>query len=119
MLLHQMESNLYKRKGKAFTNFEYTLPKTQSDLANELLKNPYHFDFLQLGPNASERNLEEALLTHITKFLLELGAGFAFLGRQYKITVEDKNYEIDLLFYQIRLRCHIVIELKIDDFKPE
>ena len=119
MLVHQMESGLYKRKGKAFTNFEYTLPKLQSDLANELLKNPYNFDFLMLGPEASERELEDALLTHLTKFLLELGAGFAFLGRQYKMTVENKDYELDLLFYHIRLRCHVVIELKIDDFKPE
>jgi predicted nuclease of restriction endonuclease-like (RecB) superfamily len=119
VLVHQMESGLYKRKGKALTNFEYTLPKPQSDLANELLKNPYHFDFLMLGPEASEKELEDALLTHLTKFLLELGAGFAFLGRQYKMTVEDKDYELDLLFYHIRLRCHIVIELKIDDFKPE
>ncbi|MGK2861134.1 MAG: PDDEXK nuclease domain-containing protein [Chitinophagaceae bacterium] len=119
VLVHQMESGLYKRKGKALTNFEYTLPKPQSDLANELLKNPYHFDFLMLGPDASEKELEDALLTHLTKFLLELGAGFAFLGRQYKMTVEDKDYELDLLFYHIRLHCHIVIELKIDDFKPE
>lgn len=119
MLVHQVESGLYKRKGKALTNFEYTLPKPQSDLANELLKNPYHFDFLSLGPEASEKELEDALLTHLTKFLLELGAGFAFLGRQYKMTVEEKDYELDLLFYHIRLRCHIIIELKIDDFKPE
>lgn len=119
VLVHQMESGLYKRKGKAFTNFEYTLPKPQSDLANELLKNPYHFDFLMLGTEASEKELEDALLTHLTKFLLELGAGFAFLGRQYKMTVEEKDYELDLLFYHIRLHCHIVIELKIDDFKPE
>lgn len=72
-----------------------------------------------LGPKASEKELEDALLTHLTKFLLELGAGFAFLGRQYKLTVEDKDYELDLLFYHIRLRCHVVIELKTDDFKPE
>lgn len=119
VLVHQMESGLYKRKGKAITNFEYTLPKPQSDLANELLKNPYHFDFLLLGTDASEKDLEDALLTHLTKFLLELGAGFAFLGRQYKMTVENKDYELDLLFYHIRLRCHVVVELKIDEFKPE
>jgi len=119
VLVHQMESGLYKRKGRALTNFTYTLPKPQSDLANELLKNPYHFDFLMLAPEATEKDLEDALLTHLTKFLLELGAGFAFLGRQYKLTVEAKDYELDLLFYHIRLRCHVVIELKTDEFKPE
>lgn len=95
------------------------MPKPQSDLANELLKNPYNFDFLMLGSDVSEKELEDALLTHLTKFLLELGAGFAFLGRQYRLSVEDKDYELDLLFYHIRLHCHVVVELKIDEFKPE
>jgi predicted nuclease of restriction endonuclease-like (RecB) superfamily len=119
VLVHQVESNLYKRKGKALTNFESTLPKVQSDLANELLKNPYQFDFLSLGEEASERELENALANHLTKFLLELGAGFAYLGRQYPLKVEDNDFFIDLLFYHTQLHCHVVVELKIDEFKPE
>ena len=119
VLVHQVERGLYKRKGKAHTNFEYTLPKPQSDLANELLKNPYHFDFLMLGPDVSEKELEDAILTHLTKFLLELGSGFAFLGRQFRIRVENKDYELDLLFYHIRLHCHVAIELKMDEFQAD
>lgn len=119
ILVHQVESNLYKRKGKALTNFEYTLPKPQSDLANELLKNPYQFDFLSLGEQASERDVENALAEHLTKFLLELGAGFAYLSRQYQLKVDEQEFFIDLLFYHTQLHCYIVVELKIDDFKPE
>jgi predicted nuclease of restriction endonuclease-like (RecB) superfamily len=119
VLVHQMESGLYKRKGKALTNFEYTLPKPQSDLANELLKNPYNFDFLQLGEEASERDLETALTDHLIKFLLELGAGFAFIGRQQLLVVDKEDFFLDLLFYHTRLHCYVVVELKIDNFKPE
>lgn len=119
VLVHQMESGLYKRKGKALTNFEYTLPKPQSDLANELLKNPYNFDFLELSEAASERDLETALTDHLIKFLLELGAGFAFIGRQQLLVVEGEDFFPDLLFYHTRLHCYVVVELKIDNFKPE
>lgn len=119
VLVHQMESGLYKRKGKALTNFEYTLPKPQSDLANELLKNPYNFDFLQLGSAASERDLETALTDHLIKFLLELGAGFAFIGRQQLLVVDKEDFFLDLLFYHTKLHCYVVVELKIDNFKPE
>jgi predicted nuclease of restriction endonuclease-like (RecB) superfamily len=119
ILVHQLESKLYDRKGKAVNNFKSTLPKPQSDLANELLKNPYQFDFLSIGEEASERDLENALADHLTKFLLELGAGFAYMGRQYPMKVEDKDYAIDLLFYHTQLHCYVVVELKIDEFKPE
>jgi predicted nuclease of restriction endonuclease-like (RecB) superfamily len=119
VLVHQMESCLYKRKGKSLSNFEYTLPAPQSDLAKELLKNPYNLGFLSLSDKASEKDLEDALINHLIKFLLELGSGFAFIGRQYLIKVEDKEFYIDLLFYHTRLHCYMVVELKIDEFKPE
>ena len=119
VLVHQMESGLYKRKGKALSNFEYTLPAAQSDLAKELLKNPYNLGFLSLNEQASEKELEDALITHLIKFLLELGSGFAFIGRQHLVKVEDQEFFIDLLFYHTRLHAYIVVELKIDDFKPE
>lgn len=119
MLVHQLESGLYKRKGKALTNFSTTLPKQQSDLANELLKNPYHFDFLQLGKEASEKDLETALTDHLVKFLLEMGTGFAFIGRQKLLVVDEEDFFPDLLFYHTRLHCYVVIELKVGKFKPE
>nr|WP_245798263.1 PDDEXK nuclease domain-containing protein [Cnuella takakiae] len=119
ILVHQIESGLYQRRGKAVTNFAATLPQPQSDLAHELLKNPYNFDFLTLGESAKERDLEEALIRHITAFLLELGQGFAYMGRQYKLRLEGDEYALDLLFYHTRLRCYVVIELKAGDFKPE
>jgi len=115
----QVESNLYQRQGKALTNFELTLPKPQADLAKDLFKNPYNFDFITLGKEAQERDVEDALVNQITKFLLELGKGFAYMGRQYEFSVGGDNYRIDLLFYNVFLRCFIVIELKIDSFKPE
>lgn len=119
VLVLQIESGLYKRKGSAITNFEKSLPKPQSDLARELLKNPYNFDFLTLGDDAKERDLEDALIEHITSFLLELGQGFAYMGRQYKLQLQDEEYALDLLFYHTRLRCYVVIELKAGEFKPE
>jgi len=119
VLVHQIESNLYERQGKAITNFERTLPAPQSDLARSLMKDPYVFDFFTLGPEAQERDLERALLNHLRDFLLELGKGFAFVGSQYRIEVGDEEFYIDLLFYQLRLRCLVVIELKVGEFKPE
>lgn len=118
MMVHHIESHLYKREGKALTNFSRTLPAPKSELAQQTLKDPYIFDFLTLDKDAREKDLEDALMKHITKFLLELGAGFAFLGRQYRITVDDDDYSLDLLFYHIKLRCYIVIDLKIGRFKP-
>ena len=119
ILVHQIESKLYERQGKAITNFELTLPKPQSDLAKETLKNPYNFDFLTLGKEAQERDIEDALVKHITNFLLELGAGFAYVGRQYHLKVSQNDYYLDLLFYHLKLRCYVVIELKSVPFEPE
>ncbi|MDX2050627.1 MAG: PDDEXK nuclease domain-containing protein [Rickettsiaceae bacterium] len=119
ILSMQIETNLFKRQGNAVTNFSDKLPSPQSDLAQNTLKNPYLFDFLSLGKNAHEREVEKGLVAHIEKFLLELGEGFAFLGRQYHLQIEDQDFYIDLLFYHIKLRCFVVIELKSGKFKPE
>jgi predicted nuclease of restriction endonuclease-like (RecB) superfamily len=118
-VVHQIESKLYKRKGSAITNFNATLPKPQSDLARDLLKDPYKFDFLSLGEEHLEKNLENALVQHITKFLLELGTGFSYVGRQYHLEVGGDDFYIDLLFYHLKLRCFVVIELKTGKFIPE
>jgi predicted nuclease of restriction endonuclease-like (RecB) superfamily len=119
VLIHQIESELHARRGEAVTNFYRTLPAPQSDLARELIKDPYHFDFLELAPEARERDLERALLTHLRDFLLELGVGFAFVGSQYRLEVGGQDFYLDLLFYHLRLRCHVVIDLKIGAFRPE
>ncbi len=115
----QIKSELFARQGKAITNFQNTLPTVNSDLANETLKDPYLFDFLTLKEHANEKNIEDQLTKHITQFLLELGAGFAFIGRQYKIEVGEKDFFIDLLFYHTKLRCYVVVELKAKSFKAE
>jgi len=115
----QIESQLYERQGKAITNFQLTLPKKQSDLAIETLKDPYKLDFLTLTEKANEKDLEDQLVKNITQFLLELGTGFAYIGRQYLLKVGENEYKIDLLFYHIRLGCFIVVELKSVEFKPE
>lgn len=119
ILVHQIESGLYRRQGKALTNFDRTLPAPQSELAQQILKDPYSFDFLTLGPDAQERDLERGLLSHIRDFLLELGVGFAFVGSQYHLEVGGQDYYLDLLFYHLRLRCCVVIDLKISEFQPE
>lgn len=119
ILTMQIESRLLERSGTAVTNFELTLPKPQSDLARESLKDPYRFDFLGLGEEAQEREIEHALVKHVTDFLLELGAGFAFVGRQVLLDVGGEEFFIDLLFYHLKLRCYVVIELKAGKFKPE
>jgi len=118
-LLHQIESNLYIRDRKSINNFDNSLTVPQSDLAKALLKDPYNFDFLTLTEKHDELELEDALTEHMTKFLLELGSGFAFVGRQYKLVVGGDEFKIDLLFYHIRLKCYIVVELKTVKFKPE
>lgn len=115
----QIETGLHERQGAATTNFASTLPAPQSDLARELIKDPYKFDFLGIGQEAEERVIEEALVRHIQEFLLELGVGFAFVGRQHRLEAGGDEFFIDLLFYHLRLRCYIVIELKAGKFKPE
>ncbi len=119
VLVHWIESDLYQRQGKAQTNFEKTLPPLQSDLARETLKDPYTFEFLTLAGDAEERALQRGLLEHIQRFLVELGAGFAFLGQEYRIEVGGEDFYIDLLFYHVKLRCYLVVELKTTHFKPE
>lgn len=119
ILVMQIESRLLERTGTAITNFELSLPKPQSDLARESLKDPYRFDFLGLTVDAQEREIENALIKHVTDFLLELGAGFAFVGRQVLLDVGGDEFFIDLLFYHLKLRCYVVIELKGGKFKPE
>ncbi len=118
ILEHQVASDLHGRQGRAPTNFARTLPPAQSDLAREVLKDPYTFDFLTLSDDAQERDLERGLLAHLQAFLLELGVGFAFLGSQYRIEVRGRDYYIDLLFYHTKLHCHAVIDLKMGDFDP-
>ena len=119
ILVMQIESRLIERSGAAVTNFSLTLPKPESDLARESLKDPYRFDFLGFGEEAQEREIEHALIKHVTDFLLELGAGFAFVGRQVLLDVGGEEFFIDLLFYHLKLRYYVVIELKAGKFKPE
>lgn len=119
VLIHQIESGLYHRQGKAISNFTQTLPMLQSDLAKEMLKDPYKFDFLNLSEEYFEKDLEDALVNHITKFLLELGAGFSYVGRQYHLEIGGEDFYIDLLFYHLKLRSYVVIELKTGKFIPE
>jgi len=115
----QIELGLHKRQGKAITNFKEKLPSPQSDLAHYTLKDPYIFDFLSIGKDAHEREVEKGLVGHMEKFLLELGEGFAFVGRQFHLDVGDEDFFVDLLLYHLKLRCFIVIELKDNKFKPE
>jgi len=121
VLVHQIESKLYERQGmpdNKTTNFLTVLPSPNSELAQDMIKDPYKFDFLGIGEEAKEREIEKALVTHIKKFLLELGSGFAFVGQQYHLEVGGQDFYIDLLFYNINLKCYVVIELKAGDFKP-
>lgn len=119
VLVMQIETRLLERSGQAVTNFTATLPTPHSDLARESIKDPYRFDFLGLGEEAQEREIEHALVRHVTEFLLELGAGFAFVGRQVLLDVGGDEFFIDLLFYHLKLRCYVVIELKGGKFRPE
>jgi predicted nuclease of restriction endonuclease-like (RecB) superfamily len=119
VLVMQIETRVRERQGNAVTNFPERLPSPQSDLARDSLKDPYIFDFLGLGEDAQERDLEHALTRHITRFLLELGAGFAFVGRQYRLEVGGDEFFVDLLFYHLKLRCYVVVELKATPFRPE
>jgi predicted nuclease of restriction endonuclease-like (RecB) superfamily len=119
VLTHQIESGLYERQGKAITNFDKTLPAPQSDLAQQIIKDPYNFDFLTLTENYKERELEQGLIRHVTRFLIELGAGFAYMGKQVPLQVGERDFFLDLLFYHTQLHCYVVIELKTGDFEPE
>ncbi len=119
VLALQISTNLFGRQGKALTNFQHTLPAPQSDLAQALLKDPYSLDFLGVGADIDERALERGLLQHLQALIVELGKGFAFVGNQYHLEVGGQDFYLDLLFYHLRLRCFVVIELKMDDFKPE
>lgn len=119
VMVHQIELGLYNRQGKAVTNFSKKLPTPQSDMAQQTLKDPYILDFLNLQEDVLERELEDAIVKHITKFLLELGKGFAFVGRQYYLEIGGDEFFIDLLFYHLELRCYIAIDLKTGKFKPE
>jgi predicted nuclease of restriction endonuclease-like (RecB) superfamily len=119
VLALQIDTGLHKRQGKAINNFKLTLPKKQSELAIQTLKDPYIFDFLAFSKNASERDIELQLTQQLAKFLLELGQGFAYVGSQFPIKVGKKDYKIDLLFYHTHLRCYVVIELKAGEFEPE
>jgi predicted nuclease of restriction endonuclease-like (RecB) superfamily len=119
ILLMQMETSAHQRIGQAATNFSRRLPPPDSELVQQTLKDPYLFDFLTLDASFHERELETGLITHLEKFLLELGQGFAFVGRQYHLEVAGKDFYLDLLFYHLKLRRYVVIDLKRGDFKPE
>jgi len=119
VLVHQIETALHKRVGAAVTNFERTLPPPQSDLAQQITRDPYNFDFLMIADDAHERELEKGLLARLRDFLLELGIGFAFVASQYRLDVGGSDFFIDLLFYHLKLRCYVVIDLKAKVFEPE
>ena len=118
VLLNFLDTNLYERQGKAINNFQESLPNVQSDLAKEITKDPYNFDFISIREGYNEKELKDALMDSIQKFLLELGTGFAFVGREYRLVVGETEEFIDMLFYHIKLHCYIVIEVKISAFKP-
>lgn len=119
VLVHMISSQLHEREGKALTNFGRTLPPPDSDMAQQILRDPYNFDFLTLADPFAERALERGLLTHLRDLLLELGRGFAFVGSQVPLVVDGRSFYVDLLFYHLRLHCYFVIELKTGDFQPE
>jgi predicted nuclease of restriction endonuclease-like (RecB) superfamily len=119
VLSHHIEGDLFRRQGGALTNFGRTLPPAQSDLAQQLIKDPYSFEFLSLAPEARERELEQGLIQQVRSLILELGKGFAFVGSQYPLEVGGQDFYLDLLFYHLRLRCFVVFELKVEAFRPE
>lgn len=118
VLYQFLESHLYERQGKAINNFDAVLPKENGDLANQLIKDPYSFDFLEMTDGYKEKELKDALINNIQHFLVELGTGFAFMGREYRLEIDDAEEFIDMLFYNTRLHAYVVIEVKITDFKP-
>ena len=118
VLMNWLDTDLFERQGKAITNFQSTLPFPQNDLAQEMTKDPYHFDFLTIREQYNEKELKDALMDNVQRFLMELGAGFAFAGREYRLIVGDTEQYLDLLFYNFRLHCFVVVEVKISDFDP-
>ena len=118
VLLNFLDTDLYERQGKAISNFKGTLPVPESDLAQQITRDPYNFDFLTLREDYDEKELKDALMDNIQKFLLELGKGFAFVGKEYRIEVGSTEQFIDMLFYNIILHCYVVIEVKVEDFQP-
>lgn len=118
MLLNRVETNLYERQGKAITNFALTLPEPQSDLAQEMTRDPYSFDFLSIRARYDEKELKDALMEHVQRLLLELGTGFSFVGREYRLIVGQTEQFIDLLFCHFRLHCFVVVEVKVSEFDP-
>ena len=119
VLMNFLDTDLYERQGKAVNNFARFLPKPQSDLARDIIKDPYNFDFLTLRDKYDEKELEENLVEHMSRFLLELGSGFSFVGSQYKLSAGNEDFYVDLLFYHTRLHCYVAVELKTVEFKPE
>jgi predicted nuclease of restriction endonuclease-like (RecB) superfamily len=119
VMIAQIESCLHERQGAAQSNFTHTLPAPQSELAQQMLKDPYNFDFLTLHDRAVERDLQQGLLGHLRDFMLELGVGFSFVGNEYHLEVAGEDFYLDLLFYHLKLRCFVVVELKMTEFKPE
>ena len=118
MLVTRIETKLHEREGRAVTNFGATLPADESDMVAQVFKDPYLFDFLGTAALRTENEIEQALVNHIQRFLLELGAGFAFVGKQVLLEVGDRDYYADLLFYHLKLRCYVVVELKAVPFDP-
>lgn len=119
VLAMQIDTQLHKRQGAAVSNFHKTLPAPQSELVQQAFKDPYVFDFLTIAHDAVERDVELGLIEHISKFMLELGRGFAYMGRQYPLRIGDQDFALDLLFYNVNLHCYVVIDLKMDEFRPE
>lgn len=119
VLLNFIGTDLYERKGKAINNFNKNLPDVNSDLAKEMTRDPYCFDFISIRQKYDEKELKDALMDNIQKFLLELGSGFSFVGREYRLQVGETEQFLDLLFYNIKLKCYVVVEVKVRDFKPE
>lgn len=119
ILLNFIDTDLYEREGKAVNNFNSLLPKPDSDLAKEMTRDPYNFDFLSIRERYDEKELKDALMDNIQKFLLELGSGFSFVGREYRLKVGETEQFLDMLFYNIKLKCYVVIEVKVRSFKPE
>ncbi len=119
LLLNFLDTDLFERQGKAINNFKYTLPKENSDLAQEITRDPYNFDFLTLREGYDEKELKDALMANVQQFLLELGMGFAFVGREYRLVVGETEQFLDMLFYNINNHCYVVVEVKTRDFKPE
>ena len=118
VLLNFLDTNLYKREGKAINNFEYRLPKENSDLAKQITKDPYNFDFLTLKDEYNEKELKDALIDNIQKFLIELGTGFAYMGKEYRLQIGDSEEFLDMLFYNTTIHAYVVVEVKTKDFKP-